>query len=76
MLFNAIEGVVENGRIRLSEEVALPENTKVYVVVAEPDGSTAAHIRTPRLAHPEQAKEFAKRVVEASADAGLLRVGA
>ena len=36
--------------------------------------STAAHparIHSPRLAHPEQSKDFAKQVVELSGDAKL-----
>ncbi len=42
MLINAIEGVVENGRIRLREDVSLPENTRVYVIVAESTGADRA----------------------------------
>jgi hypothetical protein len=71
MLFNAIEGVVENGSIRLREDVSLPENTKVYVIVAEPTHAPLSHLRTPRLAHPEQAKDFRKQILETRADAGL-----
>lgn len=69
MLVNAIEGVIENGKIRLREEVTLAENTKVYVIVAGPVTNPAIHLRTPRLAHPEQAGDFRKQVVEISADA-------
>ncbi len=60
-----IEGVVENGKIRLSDDVTLPEHTKVYVVVPEIETAPQAHIRSPRLANPKQAADFAKQVVKA-----------
>jgi predicted DNA-binding antitoxin AbrB/MazE fold protein len=66
-----IEGIVENGQIRLLENVRLPENTRVYVVVAESNASRASHLRSPRLAHPEQARDFVKQVFEVSTDARL-----
>lgn len=64
MLVTAIEGVVENGTIRLREDVSLAENTKVYVIVADMPMSPSAHVRTPRLAHPQQAGDFRKQVLE------------
>jgi predicted DNA-binding antitoxin AbrB/MazE fold protein len=66
-----IEGIIENGQIRLLENVQLPENTRVYVVVAEGDLSRHIHIHSPRLAHPEQADDFVKQVCEVSTDAGV-----
>jgi hypothetical protein len=71
MPVNALEGVVENGVIRLRDDVSLPEKTKVYVIVAEANAAQTPHIRTPRLAHPEQSKDFRKQVLEAPADANL-----
>ncbi len=71
MLFNAIKGVVQNGTIRLRENVTLPENADVYVILAETSEGAVPHIRTPRLAHPQQIKDFRKQVVETSSDAGL-----
>ena len=72
MLVTAIEGVVENGKIRLREEVTLAENTKVYVIVADPQmASNPARVRTPRLANPQQAGDFRKQVLEIPADAKL-----
>ncbi len=61
------EGVVENGRIKLPPGVALPENAIVYVVVPEvvvdlPALPKIIHMRSPRLAHPEQAADFIKEV--------------
>ena len=71
MLANAIEGVVENGRIRLDEGVSLPENTRVYVVVADQPKGRTLHIRSPRLVHPEQADSLRKKVVELPPDAKI-----
>jgi hypothetical protein len=68
---HAIEGVVENGTIRLREGVALPEKTKVYVIIAENKGGNLAQVRTPRLADPRQAADFHKQVLEIHPDAGV-----
>jgi hypothetical protein len=69
VLVTAIEGVVENGKIVLSEHVPLAEKTKVYVIVADLRAASPAQIRSPRLANVEQAGDFRKRVVESSGDA-------
>jgi hypothetical protein len=63
----AFEGIVENGCVRLPARMALPDGTKVYVVVPDvPEGESTrvVHIRSPRLAHPEQASDFFKMVVD------------
>lgn len=65
-----LPGIVENGQIRLTENVTLPENAIVYVIV--PGNETPpAVIRSPRLAHPEQSKDFIKSVAVESPDASL-----
>jgi hypothetical protein len=64
MKVTAYEAIVENGRIRLSEPVSLPEQTRVYVIVPSLEVSPAFQVPSPRLAHPEQATDFAKRVVK------------
>jgi hypothetical protein len=66
-----IEGVVENGKIRLHEDVVLPEAARVFVIIADPQASPSAHIHTPRLADPRQAGDFRKKVIEVSDNAGL-----
>jgi hypothetical protein len=71
VLVNAIEGVVENGKIRLREPLSLAENTRVYVIVADIHSTPSASIASPRLAHPHQAGDFRKRIVEVAADAEL-----
>jgi hypothetical protein len=68
---STIEGVVQNGQIRLLENVVLPENTKVYVLVPNAEAAATARIYSPRFAHPEQASDFAKQVFEVSSDAGV-----
>lgn len=65
------EGIVENGQIRLRDQVMLPEHTKVYVVIPDVEVAPQAHVYSPCLAHPEQAVDFAKQVIEVSADADL-----
>ena len=71
MPISTFEGIVENGQIRLCEKVALPEKTRVYVVIPDLETAPEAHIYSPHLVHPEQADDFAKQVIEVSADAGL-----
>ena len=71
MLVTAIEGVVQNGIIRLREDVSLPEDTKVYVMFAELQQAISPQVRSPRLANPEQSKDFRKQIVELSNDAGV-----
>lgn len=65
------EGTVENGQIKLSEPVRLPEHAKVYVVVAGPGEGQTIHMRSPRLAEPGRAFELEKEVSEEPRDAGL-----
>ena len=65
------EGIVENGQIRLHDHVTLPEHTKVYVVIPNVEIAAQARVYSPRLAHPEQAADFAKQIIEVSADAEL-----
>ena len=71
MAILTVEGVVENGQIRLRDNVALPEHAKVYVVIPDAEPLPLARTYSPRLAHPEQAPDFAKQVIEVSADADL-----
>jgi hypothetical protein len=63
------EGIVENGQIRLPPDVALPERAKVFVVVPGLEVKKKAQVLSPRLAHPEQAKDFIKEIVEVEPDA-------
>jgi hypothetical protein len=66
-----VEGIVENGQIRLPAAVRLPERTKVYVVIPDVEVQPVAYIGSPRLVHPEQAADFTKEVIEEPSDADL-----
>ena len=57
------EGIVENGQVKLPENVRLPERTKVYVVIPGAGQPGATRLMSPRLAHPEQAQDFQITVV-------------
>lgn len=71
MSVTTIEAVVENGQIRLPSSVRLPEKTKVYVLIPDVRVSSVSYVGSPRLAHPEQAADFEKKVVEESSDASI-----
>jgi len=71
MPVSTFEGIVENGQIRLRENVTLPEKTRVYVVIPALEAVPKAHIYSPRLVHPEQVGDFAKQIIEVYGDAGL-----
>jgi uncharacterized lipoprotein YbaY len=61
------EGVVENGCVHVPAGVSLPEKARVYVVIPEVfelDAPRRVRAPSPRLAHPEQAKDFVKEVVK------------
>ena len=57
------EGVVENGRVRLPPNADIPEGTRVWILVPEAETHPFAHIATPHLADPDQAKDFEKQIV-------------
>jgi hypothetical protein len=65
------EGFIEDGQVKLPHDVQLPEKAKVYVVVPESEIHPVPFVASPRLIHPDQAKDFAKRVIEEGNDAGL-----
>lgn len=71
MAVTAIEGVIENGKVRLRQPVCLAENTRVYVIVADASEGPLPRARSPRLAKGEQAFDFRKQVVEIPDDAQL-----
>ena len=71
MSVTTIEGVVENGQIRLPVSVHLPERTKVYVIVPDGETKTIPYVGSPSLAHPEQARDLTKEVIEEDPDAAL-----
>lgn len=61
MPVTTIEGVIENGQVRLPAGVVLPERSVVYVIVpgtAAPDRARAGF----RLANPADAAKFEMKV--------------
>ena len=64
MSFITLEGVVDNGEIRLTSNVRLPENTKVYVIVPDFEIEQVARIHSPQLAEPQQAADFKMEIIE------------
>ncbi len=63
MQVTTIEGIVKNGRIQLSEDIKLPENAIVYVVIPSLKISTKK-IMSPHQIDKETAKDFEKIVEE------------
>jgi hypothetical protein len=71
MAISTFEGVVKDGQIRLRDNVQLPEDTEVYVVIPDFAPLLRACVHSPLLVRPEQAADFVKQVVKATDDAGL-----
>ena len=60
-----LEGVVENGQIKLNSDIRLPDGAKVYLIIPDIElENIVIHLRSPRLARPEQATDFKMEVVE------------
>ncbi len=64
MKVTTYEVIVEDGQIKLSEDVRFPDQTKVYVVVPGVEGVPIIHMRSPRLAEPWRAGDFVMEVSE------------
>jgi hypothetical protein len=62
------EGIVENGRVILPPNTDIPDKTPVYVLVPDMEMQRTFRVMSPRLAHPEQAKDFEKQIVENTPD--------
>ena len=62
MSVTTFPGIVENGQIRLADNVRLPDNATVYVVVPGLDVPPVVYVGSPRLANPNQADDFVKAV--------------
>ena len=59
-----LEGTVENGQIKLSGNVQLPEKTRVFVVVPNWRALKETRLYSPRLVNPEQAADFRMEVFD------------
>lgn len=72
MTISTFEGIVVNGQIQLHDNVALPDKTRVYVVIPEFEAAPPkARVYSPRLVHPELVNDFTKQVIGESTNAGL-----
>ena len=65
------EGFIENGKVRLPDNIHLPERAKVYVIVPDVELESLAYIGSPKLVHPEQAEDFKKEVIQEINDASI-----
>jgi len=61
MQITTIEGIVKNGQIQFSEDIELPENAIVYVVIPSMKINTKK-IMSPHLIEKETANDFEKIV--------------
>lgn len=64
------EGIVENGHVTLPPDADIPDKTRVYVLVPDAAAHRTYKVMSPRLAHPEQAKDFELQVIDET-DAGV-----
>jgi predicted DNA-binding antitoxin AbrB/MazE fold protein len=71
MSVTTLEAIVEDGQIKLLHPLRLPEKTRVYVVVPGLEAPAKIVIRSPRLAHPEQAAHFVKEIIREPHEASL-----
>jgi hypothetical protein len=58
------EGHVENGQIKLDEDVKLPERAKVFVVLPEIKGERIYRIMSPKLIREEGAPPLRMEVTK------------
>ncbi len=65
------EGIIENGKVRLADNIHIPEKSHVFVVVPNNEYELLAAVRSPRLARPDQVDDFKKEVVQEFNDAGI-----
>src|SRR5438876_9639028 len=66
-----LEGITDNGQIRLKTKVRLPDNIKVYVVIPDIEIEGVAHVYSPRLADPNQKADVQMEIIEESPGGGV-----
>jgi len=71
MKVETYEATVENGQIKLTDHVRLPEHARVYAIVPNGVETSPFRIGSPRLAQPKDTVDFVKEIAEEPADAGL-----
>jgi len=61
---------IEEGKFSLPEGVKVPASARIFIlVVTDDEARPVVHMRSPRLAHPEQAKDFVKTFTREEDDA-------
>ena len=60
------ECTVANGQITLPAGIHVPKNCRAWLTIREEAERRPARIHSPRLAHPEQAKQFGMEVEDVS----------
>lgn len=70
MGLRVLEGVVERGQIRLRENLELPDNTRVYIIIPG-EQAEVGHIYSPRLLNRSDLPDFQLEVREAGPDANI-----
>jgi hypothetical protein len=65
------EGIVENGCVTLPANIDIPDRTHVYILVPDAETQRTLQVASPRLVHPEQAKDFVKQIIEDTTDANV-----
>jgi hypothetical protein len=58
------ESMVESGDVTLPAEEEISDETGVNVLLPDLDPQRTYKVMSPRLAHPEQAKDFVKQVID------------
>ena len=71
MAISTFQGVVKDGQIRLRDNVILPENAEVYIVIPDFESVPRAYAHSPHLAHLNQAVDFVKQVIPVADNAKL-----
>jgi hypothetical protein len=65
MSVTTYEGIVEDGRIKLTEGVQIPESTRVYVIIPDAGDQTEPYrVSNPRLASPADSSDFVMQIEE------------
>lgn len=64
MQVTAIEAIVKDGQIVLSEDIKLPEMTTVYVIVPKVEKNRTARIMSPRLVDKSRLADFKREIID------------
>lgn len=68
MQVTAIEGIVKNGQIVLTEDIKLPEMTTVYIVVPKIEKNQKPRIMSPKLIDKSKLADFEREIIELKDD--------